>query len=101
MAAGSAVAPLVSCIMPTRDRRSLVARAVMGFLRQDWPHLELIVVDDGDDAVGDVVAVDPRMLYHGVAGRHAIGHKRKLACEMARGDFMAHWDDDDWYPSSR
>jgi len=29
------------------------------------------------------------------------GAKRNLACERARGQFIVHWDDDDWYPASR
>ena len=39
--------PLISCIMPTRDRPHFVAQAVRYFRRQDHPALELVVVDDG------------------------------------------------------
>ena len=34
-------APLVSCIMPTRNRREFVPRAIRQFQRQDWPNAEL------------------------------------------------------------
>lgn len=30
-----------------------------------------------------------------------MGQKRNLACEQARGKFIVHWDDDDWYPPDR
>jgi hypothetical protein len=30
-----------------------------------------------------------------------IGAKRNLACQEARGEFIAHWDDDDWYAPNR
>src|SRR5260370_42473200 len=30
-----------------------------------------------------------------------VGEKRNYANEQARGLFIAHWDDDDWYCSSR
>ena len=93
--------PLVSCIMPTRGRRAFVARALDYFRRQDWPNLELVVVDDGLDAVEDLTGADPRIRYHGLRGRHTIGHKRNLACELACGSLIAHWDDDDWYPPWR
>jgi hypothetical protein len=39
--------PLVSCIMPTCDRLQFVPEAVRGFLKQDYPNLELVIVDDG------------------------------------------------------
>ncbi len=50
--------PLVSCIMPTRDRRAFVPRAIAYFLRQDYANKELVIVDDGTDPVSDLVPVD-------------------------------------------
>ncbi|MEA2563573.1 MAG: hypothetical protein QOH06_5077 [Acidobacteriota bacterium] len=91
--------PLVSCIMPTRDRRELVPQAIQQFLRQDWPNAELIVVDDGIegvDKVADLIPPDPRIRYLALDGRRTIGAKRNLACEAARGEIILHWDDDDW-----
>jgi glycosyltransferase involved in cell wall biosynthesis len=93
--------PLVSCIMPTYDRRAFVARAIDYFRRQDWPHRELIVVDDGNQAIADLTETDPRIRYHRIEGRRTVGYKRNVACELAQGDFISHWDDDDWYPPSR
>ncbi|MCB2189076.1 MAG: glycosyltransferase family 2 protein [Deltaproteobacteria bacterium] len=40
--------PLVSLIIPTRDQRELLARTVAGILEHTaYPHLEVIVVDNG------------------------------------------------------
>lgn len=36
---------LVSCIMPTYNRRAPVPRAIRYFLRQDYPKRELILLD--------------------------------------------------------
>jgi glycosyltransferase involved in cell wall biosynthesis len=47
--------PLVSCIMPTFNRRPFVPQAIQYFLRQDYPEKELIVVDDGTDPVVDLI----------------------------------------------
>jgi glycosyltransferase involved in cell wall biosynthesis len=33
--------------------------------------------------------------------RASIGAKRNLACRQARGQVIAHWDDDDWYAPDR
>lgn len=88
--------PLVSCIMPTCDRRRFVGRAIRYFLEQDYPNRELVVVDDGVDCVADLIPADPRIRYIRLSERRTIGAKRNLACEQARGELVVHWDDDDW-----
>lgn len=93
--------PLVSCIMPTRNRRPFVERALVYFARQDYPAVELVIVDDGDDPVGDLIPNDPRIRYTFLARPLNTGDKRNLACELARGMIIAQWDDDDWYAPHR
>lgn len=97
----AAAVPLVSCIMPTRDRPALVPQAVQYFLRQDWPNRELIVVDDGENPVDALLPADSRIRYVRLDRRRSIGAKRNIACEHSRGDFVAHWDDDDWMADGR
>ncbi len=94
-------APLVSCIMPTYNRRLFVPQAIRCFLRQDYPNLELLVIDDGPNPVADCVPESDRIRYIRLENRATVGNKRNLACEQARGEFIVHWDDDDWYPSDR
>jgi glycosyltransferase involved in cell wall biosynthesis len=93
--------PLVSCIMPTRDRRQFVGQAIWYFLRQDYPARELIILDDGDDSVADLVPADERIHYARLDRRMTVGAKRNLACELSRGELIAHWDDDDWIGPDR
>jgi glycosyltransferase involved in cell wall biosynthesis len=93
--------PLVTCIMPTCDRRGFVPGAIAGFLAQDYANLELVVVDDGSDSISDLVPADPRIIYVRPPQRLSVGAKRNLACSQARGEIIVHWDDDDWYPPSR
>jgi hypothetical protein len=88
--------PLVSCILPTANRRHLVPHAIQCFLRQTYPNRELVVVDDGADPVRDLVPCDARVRYVRLEGPRTLGHKRNLACGYARGEVLAHWDDDDW-----
>src|SRR5262249_45907063 len=92
---------LVSCIMPTCDRGQYVPRAVDYFLRQDYPRCEFVVVDDGSAPVGDLLHEDDRIRYIALDTKLTVGAKRNLACEIARGDIIIHWDDDDWYPARR
>ncbi len=93
--------PLVSCIMPTADRRAFVPHAVEYFLRQDYAPRELIVVDDGDEPVADLLPTDTRIRYVRLEDKLPVGAKRNLACKAARGQIIAHWDDDDWHAPHR
>jgi O-antigen biosynthesis protein len=93
--------PLISCIMPTHDRPAFVAQSVRYFLRQDYPHTELIIVDDGAALVRAGLPDDGRVRYVRSRKPLSVGHKRNLACEEARGEIIAHWDDDDWYAPHR
>lgn len=93
--------PLVSCIMPTRNRHNFVGKSISLFLEQDYPSRELVVVDDGDTPVKDLIPDDSRIIYFWVPPNRSIGLKRNLACEIARGDIIALWDDDDWYGINR
>ncbi|HSN75392.1 MAG TPA: glycosyltransferase [Anaerolineae bacterium] len=92
----SVTQPLVSCIMPTADRRAFVEQAIRYFLRQDYPRCELLIVDDGREPVADLAQGDPSVRYLRVEGRQELGVKRNLACEQAHGEIIVHWDDDDW-----
>ncbi|MDQ3917700.1 MAG: glycosyltransferase [Acidobacteriota bacterium] len=93
-------APLVTCVMPTRDRRQFIAQALRCFERQDYENLELLVVDDGEP-VADCLPLSERVRYVRHESPLTLGVKRNLACEQARGEIIVHWDDDDWYPPWR
>lgn len=92
---------LVSCIMPTANRRAFVPRAIRQFLRQDYVNSELIVIDDGEDSVADLIPSHPRIRYTRLPSRITMGRKHNLACEIARGDVIVHWDDDDFHADWR
>lgn len=88
--------PLVSCIMPTSNRRRFVPQAIHFFLRQRYEPKELLIVDDGDEPVADLVPDDDRIRLIRLTRRARLGAKRNLACEQAKGLYILHWDDDDW-----
>jgi hypothetical protein len=81
--------------MPTANRRAFLPAALTCFLRQDYPHKELIILDDGDDPVGDLIPSDPAIRYLRTSPQ-PLGAKRNQCVEAARGDLLLHWDDDDW-----
>jgi hypothetical protein len=93
--------PLVTCIMPTFNRRRFITQAVRNFLRQDYPNTELLIIDDGTEPIADLLAGVPRATYIRLDHRCTIGHKRNIAAEAANGAVIIQWDDDDWYGPHR
>lgn len=97
-----AFSPLVSAIMPTTcARRAFVPRAIAQFQAQTYSSKELVIVDDGTDPIADLVPDDSRIRYIRLDERRTIGAKRNAACSAARGEFISHWDDDDWFANWR
>ncbi len=101
----AALAPLVSCLMVTANRRRLCRRAVRCFLSQTYPSAELIVVDDGEEPLDEALQDVPpeRLQYIRLprTPRQVLGALRNVALEAARGEYVAQWDDDDWYHPER
>jgi len=93
--------PLVSCIMPTYNRRLFVPRAIKYFLRQDYENKELIIIDDSTDTIEDLVPDISSIRYYRLNAKITLGAKLNLACQYASGTIVAHWDDDDWYAPGR
>ena len=91
--------PLISCIMPTANRRDFLKRSIELFEAQDYPRKELIVVESGTDCNADIVK-SSAYLYVPVHLAH-IGTKRNIACHMSSGEIICHWDDDDYYGKHR
>lgn len=93
--------PLVSCIMPTYNRREFVPLAIRYFLRQDYENKELIIIDDGTDSVRDIIPEIENIHYYSLDNKISLGAKLNMACEYAKGNILINWDDDDWYASRR
>jgi len=94
--------PFVSVLTPTRNRRAFIPQLLRNYRSQSHPldRMELVVADDGEDAVAD--------LFKGVRGVKylrvepmPLGRKRNLLTAEARGEILVHMDDDDFYPRRR
>ena len=48
-------ASIVSSVIPKRNWRSSGHQSIWYFLRQNYPHKELIIVDEGIDSVADLI----------------------------------------------
>lgn len=89
-------APLISVVLPTRDRRELLSRAVGSVDRQTYQNWELLIVDDSsiDDTPGYVASLtDSRV--RGLSGYGSgVCAARNIALARARGELIAYLDDD-------
>lgn len=98
-----ASAPLVSVIIPTYNRRQLLAEALDSARAQTHTNLEIIVVDDGStDDTGDYVRglESGRIIYVPQEHRGYPGTARNVGLKMATGEYVAFLDSDDvWLPA--
>jgi glycosyltransferase involved in cell wall biosynthesis len=92
--------PLVSAILPVRDRAAWIGRAVESVLAQRYPAVELIVIDDGstDETPSVLDRYGSRIVrLHGPGGNAYAA--RNVGLARARGDLIAFIDSDDrWWP---
>lgn len=87
--------------MPTYNRRAFVPHAIRYFLRQDYLNKELLIVDDGSDSIADLVPQHEQIRYIRLSSRMILGEKRNFCVRHSKGDYIMHWDDDDWMASWR
>ncbi len=91
--------PLVSVIIPTYNRATLLPRALDSALAQTYPNVQIIVVDDGStDNTAEVMKAYPGVLYvKRLNGGQAAA--RSTGLEHAAGVYIASLDSDDiWEP---
>lgn len=90
---------LISVIIPTFNRSSVLVRAVHSVLNQTYKNFELIIVDDGStDDTEKILApfADVRYIKTKNAG---VSSARNRGVDLARGKWLAFLDsDDEWLP---
>jgi glucosyl-dolichyl phosphate glucuronosyltransferase len=93
--------PVFSIILPTRDRISMLRRAVSSVCRQSFSDFELIIIDDDSKHFpGDLLPKDPRIRILRNSSTLGVAQARNLGIQAARGAFISFLDDDDEYLSS-
>lgn len=91
---------LVSVVIPTCNRRELLARALQSVRTQSYPNWEAIVVDDASiDGTPEMIAAldDPRIRCYVNDTRRGAGYSRHHGAGLTRGAFIAYLDSDDWW----
>ena len=90
---------LVSVVMPTRNRRALLERAVESVIAQTYGNWELLLVDDAStddtwDWIEKMAAGDARIVPFRFAVHQNSSRARNHALDRARGDVIVYLDDD-------
>ncbi|HLF51221.1 glycosyltransferase family 2 protein [Flavobacterium sp.] len=100
--------PLVSIIIPTYNRVSLIRETLDSVLAQTYTYWECIVVDDGStDATEEVVQEfkkkDPRFQYYlrPVERPKGANTCRNYGLELSKGEFVQFLDSDDLISSNK
>jgi glycosyltransferase involved in cell wall biosynthesis len=91
----------VSCIIPTKDRKTLVLRAIESALNQSEAVSEVIVVDDGSTD-GTSPAIRERFPQVKIVNTCGVGPglARNKGVSVAKGEFLMFLDSDDrWLPN--
>jgi len=89
--------PLVSIIIPTYQRARFLVRAIESVLKQTYPRIELIVVDDGSkDETPHIVCRYP-LKYVKLPKNFGVSFARNRGILKAKGDFIAFLDSDDMF----
>lgn len=92
--------PLVSLIVPTRDRPDLLEPCIDGLLhRTDYPSIEILVADNGSTdrralAYLEGIAADPRVRVIHVPGPFNFSAINNLAARAARGKLLGFVNND-------
>lgn len=90
--------PLLSVVIPTRNRARMVGEAVESALCQQNGEVEVIVVDDGStDDTANVLARNFASRIHvlRLPHRRGAGAARNAGVRLASGELLAFLDDDD------
>jgi glycosyltransferase involved in cell wall biosynthesis len=90
--------PRVSIITPTLNREDLLPALWRCVRAQSVQDIEWIVHDGSPERARMFDEIgDPRVRYLHVPEPMTIGAKRNALCDAAKGEIIAHFDDDDFY----
>jgi glycosyltransferase involved in cell wall biosynthesis len=94
---------MISIITPTYNHQKFIGNCIKSVLAQTYQNWEMIIVDDGSsDGTGDVVALfeDERIKYirQENKGLERLSETYNTALNMAKGDYIAILEGDDFWP---
>ena len=104
---GKSAAPKVSALMVTRGRPQLALTAIDCFLKQSYPNKELVIVEQEKPVLHKLLKENnlisgSNIRYECVGDKKiSLGNVRNISLDLAQGDYVCTWDDDDLYHPQR
>ncbi|MEG4801757.1 glycosyltransferase [Microcoleus sp. ARI1-B5] len=90
--------PRVSVVIPAYNCERYITRAVESAVRQTYQDWEIIVVDDGStDNTRQVLEPYRDVIQYVYQENQGAARARNRACELAKGEFLAFLDGDDFF----
>jgi glycosyltransferase involved in cell wall biosynthesis len=94
--------PLVSVVIPSYNRAHVLAETLESVLTQSYPHLEIIVVDDGStDDTAEVVRPYLDRITYLPQQNQGLAAARNTGLLRSRGEYVAWLDSDDLWNSEK
>lgn len=88
----------VSVIIPAYDCEKYIVRAVESAIYQTYKDWEIIVVDDGStDSTSKILESYRDLIHYVYQENQGAAKARNKACELAKGEFLAFLDGDDFF----
>jgi glycosyltransferase involved in cell wall biosynthesis len=98
--------PMVSIVMPTYNRASLLPRTIESILGQSYSNFRLLIIDDGsndntNEVIKEIQKGDLRLEYLQLEQNRGIGFARDIGLLHASGKYVALADSDDLWLSEK
>ena len=98
------MSPLITVVIPTFNRKNELEFAINSVISQSYTNWELIIVDNhSTDGTSELIdELDSDKIKHIKINNYGIiATSRNKGIEMAKGDYVAFLDSDDWWTSSK
>lgn len=96
--------PLVSIIIPTHNGSGFLSRAIESAIKQTYPNIEIVVVDDNGEGTEEQIKTkkviesfgsNKNLKYYTYEKNINASHARNVGIKNAKGNYIAFLDDDD------
>jgi glycosyltransferase involved in cell wall biosynthesis len=94
--------PLVTAIIPTYNRKEYLENAIQSVANQSYSNIEILVIDDGSHSnYAQSVCDKFSNCYYLYKENGGLSSARNYGINLAKGEYVAFLDDDDFWESSK